>query len=244
MNKSSSQTLKTLGGILLLAITAIMLTGCPEGGGGTGGGTVPPVNTNPVHTAFNSQPAFIYQAGVSYNTTVEYYETRGDEIHFNRMYTYRTFADTYNSGRTANYYNAGPALISGWMFDTQGTMRRDIRDAFIQNTSNNAGSVPNMLKAYERKTLRTTVMIGQQMQSKPAGFNGMFIPWDTYRQWSLAGNQGIRFWITLEGYDYKLDDNYNIHVPIEIMFPANLVADGSAPVNSGNDDDTDPYSPF
>jgi hypothetical protein len=34
MNKSSSQTIKTLGSILLLAITAIMLTGCPEGLGG------------------------------------------------------------------------------------------------------------------------------------------------------------------------------------------------------------------
>jgi hypothetical protein len=49
--------------------------------------------------------------------------------------------------------------------------------------------------------------------------------------------------VTLEGYDYKLEDNYNIHIPIEIMFPSNLANDGSYPVNPG-DGGTNPYDPF
>jgi hypothetical protein len=230
-------------GVLALAIVAITLAGCPTGGGGGGGGTNLPPATNPVHTSFDSQPAYVYQAGVSYNTSVSYYETRGDEIYFTKMYTYRTFADSYNSGRTANYYNAGPSLVYGWMFDSATAMNGNIRDAIIQNSSTAAGSTPNMLKGYERKTLRTTAMIGQEFQSKPAGFTGIFIPWDTYKQWSLSGYQGVRFWVTLEGYDYKLEDNYNIHIPIEIMFPSNLANDGSYPVNPG-DGGTNPYDPF
>jgi hypothetical protein len=119
----------------------------------------------------------------------------------------------------------------------QGTTNRDIRDAYIEDSS----IAPNMLKGYEHRTIRTSVMIGKEFQSKPAGFNGMFIPWATYRQWALSGYPGVRYWITLEGYDYKLDDDYNIYVPIEIMFPSNLDAQGDYPVNIGDDDDTNPY---
>ena len=226
-----------LTGLISVFAVAILLTGCPEGGGG--GGTLPPTNTQPaIHTEFTTSPAYVSQAGVSYNASVTVYETRGDEINFSRMYTYRTFADYSNSGRTSNYYSGGPALIRGWMFDAPGAMTGDIRDAIISDST----SDPNRLKGYERRTVSTSVMIGEEFQSKPASFYGMFIPWDTYKQWALNGQQGVRYWVTLEGYDYNLNDDYNIHIPIEIQFPSNLASDGSYPVNPG-DDDTNPYDP-
>jgi hypothetical protein len=235
--KLCAKLFRGLSAIVLLAIVALSLTGCPGGGGGGGGTLNPPAETVKTHTDFIPRPAYVNQTGLSYTTSVEFYETRGDEIHFNRMYTYRTFADTYNSGKTSNFYSAGPAKVQGWMFAPQGTTNRDIRDAYIEDSS----IAPNMLKGYEHRTIRTSVMIGKEFQSKPAGFNGMFIPWATYRQWALSGYPGVRYWITLEGYDYKLDDDYNIYVPIEIMFPSNLDAQGDYPVNIGDDDDTNPY---
>lgn len=243
MPKTLANFLRGLILIALYILVAILLTGCPGGGGGGGGTVLPPANTNPVHTAFTPQPAYVNQAGVAFDVVVSFNETRGDEISFNKMYTYRTFADTYNSGRTANYYNAGPSIVYGWMFDTQGTMSGDIRDAYIENSSSAVGWTPNTLKGYERRTLKTKAMIGKAFTTKPAGFTGFFIPWDSYKQWSQQGYPGIRFWITLEGYDYKLNDNYNLHIPLEIMFPANLVSDGSYPVNPGNNDNTNPYNP-
>ena len=234
--------------ILALSLVAISLAGCPSGGGGGGGGVTPPTTTDPVHTSFQSSAAYVYQTGVSYNVSVSFYETRGDEIQFNRMSTYRTFADTYIRGRTANYYNAGPSIVYGYMFDVQGTMSNNIRDAYIQNSSNIAGWTPNTLQAYERRTLSTTAMIGKAFQTKPAGFTGIFIPWENYKQWSQSGYPGIRFWVTLEGYDYKLNDNYNIHVPLEIMFPGSLSSDGTDPyatgTGTGTNTGTDPYDPF
>ncbi|GAB4273463.1 MAG: hypothetical protein Kow0029_13200 [Candidatus Rifleibacteriota bacterium] len=236
--------LRNLSGFVLCILVAISLAGCPSGGGGGGGGITPPTTTNPIHTNFTTSPAYVYQTGKSYTASVTVYETRGDEINFTKMYTYRTFADTYNSGRTANYYSAGPSVVYGWMFDTPGTTNSNIRDAYIANTSSIAGWTPNALKAYEQRTLSTTVMIGQEFQSKPAGFNGFFIPWETYRQWSLSGHSGVRYWVTLEGYDYKINDNYNLHIPIEIMFPANLAADGSVTAGTGGTNGTTDYDPF
>lgn len=226
---------RLLTGLVAIFTAAIILTGCPSGGGG--GGTLPPDNNEPaIHTEFTTNIAYISQAGVSYNASVSVYETRGDEIDFRRMYTYRTFADYSNSGRTSNYYSGGPALIRGWMFDTPNAMTGNIRDAIISDST----SDPNRLKGYERRTVSTKVMIGKEFQNKPYTFDGMFIPWDTYRQWALSGHQGVRYWITIEGYDYNLNDNYNIHLPIEIQFPSNLSSDGTYPVNPG-DSDTNPY---
>ncbi|MEW6711096.1 MAG: hypothetical protein AB1403_14810 [Candidatus Riflebacteria bacterium] len=242
--KNYGQLAKNLVHLIALFTVVISLAGCPGGGGGGGGTVTPPVNTNPVHTQFTQQKAYVYQAGLAYNVSTTFSETRGDEIQFNKMYTYRTFADTYNSGRTANYYNAGPSMVYGWMFDVQGTISGNIRDAYIENTSNQVAWTPNTLKGYESRTLKTQVMIGKAGQTKPAGFNGFYIPWENYREWSLAGYPGVRYWVTLEGYDYKLNDNYNVHVPIEIMFPGNLSSDGSYPVNTGTGTGTgtDPYN--
>lgn len=243
MKLNYNKIFRLFSGILALALVAFTLTGCPSGGGGGGGVVTPPPTTNPIHTSYVPVPAPVYQAGVSYNASVTISETRGDEINFSKMYTYRTFADAYNSGRTANYYSAGPSIVHGWMFASPGTMSGNIRDAVIANTSTAAGWTPNTLKAYEKRTLSTTVMIGKEFQTKPAGFTGIFIAWDEYKNWSLSGYQGIRFWVSLEGYDYKLNDNYNVHIPLEIIFPSNLASDGSYPVNPG-DTGTNPYDPF
>ncbi|MGM0599839.1 MAG: hypothetical protein ACQETH_08505 [Candidatus Rifleibacteriota bacterium] len=228
---------RLLTGLISIFAVAILLTGCPSGGGG-GGGTLPPDNQPAVHTEFTTNAAYVSQAGQSYNASVTVYETRGDEINFSKMYTYRTFADYSNSGKTSNYYNGSPALIRGWMFDVPAAMTGNIRDAIIDDST----SDPNRLKGHERRTISTTVMIGKEFEEKPYTFDGMFIPWDTYRQWALNGHQGVRYWVTLEGYDYTLNDNYNIHIPIEIQFPSNLSSDGSYPVNPG-DSDTNPYDP-
>ncbi len=225
-------------------LCAIFLAGCPGGGGG-GGGTVTPPTTNPVHTTFSNSPAYVAQAGQSFFASVTISETRGDEIQFNKMYTYRTFADNYNSGKTNYYYNSGPSVVYGWMFAPAGTISGDIRDAIIQNSSSASGWTPQRLQAYERRTLTAQVMLGTQNQTKPAGFTGIFIPFSEYSQWVMQGQKGVRYWVSLEGFDAKLNETYNVHIPLEIQFPFSITTDPyDSTNNTGTDTNTDPYDPF
>jgi len=219
-----------------------LLTGCNGGGGGTGT-SLPPTNVNPVHTTFNQNQAYVSQAGQSFTCSVTVSETRGDEINFSKMYTYRTFADSANTGKTAYYYNSSPSTVYGWMFDIAGTMSPNFRDAVVTNQSSVSGWSSRTLKPYERRTYSVNVMIGTPSQTKPAGFTGFFIPNSDYATWKTQGHTGIRYWISFEGYDSKLKDTYNLHIPLEVNFPNNLSTD-PYPVNTGTGTGTDPYDPL
>ena len=227
--------------ILTFLLLTISITGC-DGGSGSGTSITPPTS-NPIHTTFNENKAYITQLGKSFVCSVTVSETRGDEITFSKMYTYRTFADSVNSGRTSNYYNGSPDRVYGWMFDIPGTMSPNFKNAFITNSTSLSVLNTRVLQPYERRTLSVNVMIGAENQEYPTGFNGFFIPYSDYQAWHIAGHTGVRYWVTLEGYDPKQDDTYNLHIPLEVDFPYDLSTD-PYPVNPGNNDGTNPYNPI
>jgi hypothetical protein len=233
--------------LVLSIVTAFFvtffLTGCPEGGGGGGITPTNPGTTNPVHTEFSGSKPYIHELGKSYTAAVSVRETRGDDIVINRTRTYRTFTmgANYDTEQSGNYYNAGASLVYGYMLVPNS-------NAYVENISSLGSVNQHLLKGYETRTIRTSVMIGRQNESKPAAFNGIFIGFSEYKSWVDAGKTGIKYWIVLEGYDYKLNDNYNIYMPLEINFSNSMAASNPGTVtNPGNtnphDDDgyTNPF---
>ncbi|RCK78349.1 MAG: hypothetical protein OZSIB_1591 [Candidatus Ozemobacter sibiricus] len=236
-------------GVAGLALTlAIVLSGCSGGGGGGGGGIItPPVN--PIHTEFSVTPAIIYDVGVPYTCSVTVWETRGDPIDLHMMRTWRTWADSSNSGRTEDFYVGAAGYVYGWMFDRATAVPSsdgyDFRNAVITDTSSAPDRSPNRLQGYERRTLSTSVMVGRPYQSKPAGFNGIWITNSKYRSWLAANHPGIKLWVKLEGYDYRLVDNYNIYLPLEIRFQYNPTDPYSyAPQEPGTEETPGTTNPY
>jgi len=208
--------------LVAAVLVSIFLTGCPEGGGG-GGGT-PPVYTDPIHTSFTLTPAQIHETGRPYEVAAVVRETRGDEININWMRTYRTltttadstnpYANTYDTEKSADYFSAQPRQIYGYMFIPNSS-------AYIEDSTAPANTY-NVLKGYGSHTIRTQVMIGREYENRPAWFNGLYISYSDYRSWVLTGKVGVKYWVRLEGYDYKLSDNYTIYIPLEIYFAGEL----------------------
>ncbi len=242
MRKKIKRISKILLYIATIFSVAVFLTGCPSGGGG-GGTTTPTPTDNPVHTTFSSTKAYIYELGKEYTVDVGVHETRGDDITINKLRTYRTLTmnGNYDSEQSQNYYNAGASIVQGWMLVPNTTTQ-------VQNLSSLGSYNQFSLKGYETKTIRTKVMVGRQYESRPAAFTGIYISYDEFKSWILSGKVGVKYWIVHEGYDYKLNDNYNIFMPLEIMFNTSLI--NTANNNPANNDqntnphDNDDYSPF
>ncbi|OGK07966.1 MAG: hypothetical protein A2W80_18550 [Candidatus Riflebacteria bacterium GWC2_50_8] len=249
MNKRLANAFRLTLAVVAAIVVSVFLTGCPEGGGG-GGGT-PPVYVDPVHTSFTLVPAQIYETGRAYEVSASVRETRGDEITINHMYTYRTlttkstdssnpYASTYyDTDMSYNYYSGLPARVNYAMF-IPGTAGLDIGD-----TTTPADTF-NILKGYGTRTIRSQVMIGRAGETKPAWFNGLFILYSDYTSWKSQNKVGVKYWVRLEGYDYKLNDSYNIYIPLEIYFAGALAStdpysDDSNPVITDPDND---YNPF
>ena len=245
MNKKFANSLRFAMALVATVIVSIFLTGCPEGGGG-GGGT-PPVYTDPIHTSFTLSPVQVYQIGTAYTVSASVRETRGDEVTINYMRTYRTLTkkqtgstnpyDTYtDTEKSYDYYAGLPRQVNCDMFirGNPGTVDDTTAPAYTFN----------ILKGYGNRTIRTQVMIGRSGESQPAWFNGLYISYADYRSWVLTGKVGVKYWVQLEGFDYKLNDNYNIYIPLEINFASNLDStnpydDSADPIVPGDD-----YNPF
>ena len=235
-----------------MALTmAFVMAGCSGGGGGGGGGGVitPPLTS--VHTEFAVTPAYVRDYGVPYTAAVSVWETRGDPVDLNLMRTYRTWADSSNSGKTSEYFFGEAGYVYGWMFDSPTSINGNIRDAVIYDNSTVSSRNIRKLQGYERRTITTSVMVGKPYQSRPAGFDGIFITNSQYKEWIQANHPGIKFWIKLEGYDYRLVEDYNIYLPLEIRFeynPYDPTTGGTGTNTGGNtdpyDDPTNPYDPF
>lgn len=240
MNKKLANTFRLVLALVAGISVSIFLTGCPEGGGG-GGGT-PPVYVDPVHTSFSLQPAQIYETGRAYTVSAQVRETRGDEITLNLMHTYRTlttkaanstnpYSDTYYDTETSyNYYSGVPKQVNCDMFirGNPGT---------IDDTTTPSYTF-GVLKGYGTRTIRTQVMVGREGESKPAIFNGLFIPYSDYRSWVMSGKVGVKYWTRLEGYDFKLNDSYNIYIPLEIYFAGAMLPSGDS-TNPFDDSDSE-----
>lgn len=248
MNKRLANAFRLTLAVMAAIVVSILLTGCPEGGGG-GGGT-PPVYVDPVHTSFTLTPAQIYETGRSYEVAATVRETRGDEITINLMRTYRTlttkstsssnpYASTYyDTDVSYNYYSGLPTRVNYAMF-IPGTAGLDIGD------TTTPANTYNVLKAYGSRTIRSLVMIGRENESKPAWFNGLYIPYSDYRSWVSSNKVGVKYWVRLEGYDYKLSDDYTIYIPLEIYFAGELNStnpyDSSSVPVIGTPINTNPY---
>jgi len=203
-------------------------------------------NPNPVHTTFSSTPAQINALGESYNVSVSVQETRGDEVSINKLRTYRTLTTNgnYDTEQSTYYYDAGASLVQGWML-VPGTT------TVVQNISSLGSYNQHSLKGYETKTIRTSVMVGREFESKPASFNGIYIGFNEFKNWVLNGKVGVKYWVVHLGYDYKLNDNYNIFMPLEIQFNTSLInttaTPGTGPGTGGtgtNPYDISPTNPF
>lgn len=248
MNKRLANAIRLVLAVFAAFIVTVFLTGCPEGGGG-GGGT-PPVYVDPVHTSFTLVPAQIYETGRAYTVSASVRETRGDEITINHMRTYRTlttkstnssnpYASTYYDTEVSyDYYSGLPRQVNCDMYirGNPGT---------IDDTTSPAYTF-NVMKGYGTRTIRTQVMIGRAGESKPAWFNGLFILYSDYTSWKNQNKVGVKYWVKLEGYDYKLKDNYNIYLPLEIYFEGGLTNTNpySDSSNTGNTNPYDDYTPL
>lgn len=243
MKKRQSWTLRISIYLFMAALSIIMLSGSSCGGGGGGSDTpLPPINQNPLHTNYSIDPAYVSSLGQAYVAKSTVYETRGDEIEINRIKTWRTFSD--NSGHSGFYYDGGAAMISGWMLFPSNAAA-EIRNAVIEDTSNAPNRSFYKLQGYEQRTLRTQVMIGNEYQSKPAWFNGIFINYADYANWIMSGKTGVKYWIRFEGYDHKLKDYYNVNLSIDVFFSnSGYNSSNPYPVNPPNPGDTNPYDPF
>lgn len=239
MSLNMIRRLKRVSFALLVFSLAILLAGCSGGGGGGGGGGG--VNPLPsIHTDFSNTPARIQAFGVAYDVSISVRETRGDPVEINALKTSRTLIDASgNNVSQTSYYSGAPDYVRGWMFAPTGSTDKNFTEAVINDTSSSYGRTIDRLLGYETRTIRTQVMIGQPYQSRPAGFYGLFIINSQYKEWLQSGRKGIRYWVRLEGYDYKINDTYNINMPIEIWFDYN-------PYDpfSGGTSGTDPYDPF
>lgn len=239
MRNMTENRFRAITSLFAAIMVAIMLSGCPSGGGG-GGVTNDPPATTPIHTQFNSSPTYIYELGRSYPVAATVQETRGDDISINRLRTYRTLTKqgNYDTLQSANYYNAGASLVYGHMLMPNST-------AYVENSSSLGTVNQHLLKGSEARTIRTTFMVGRQYESKPAGFNGLFITYDEFKSWVESGNVGVKYWIAMEGYDYKLKDNYNIYMPLEITFNTQLINNNNNTIpGPGTPPGTNPYDPL
>ena len=234
----------------LVLSVALLLAGCGGGGGG-GGNSVVDWNAAPLHTEFTQTIAYVSQPGVAYPVSVTVSEKRGDPVELNRVSVYRTWADAANSGKK-EYYTGTPQMIRGYMFDVPGAASQNAAGAFISDRSSLYDRDYTQLKAYESRTISTEIMVGQPYQSKPSGFTGIFIINSDYKAWVKAGHTGIRYWVTFEGYDYRLGQTYNIYMPLEVRFnyststdPYDTGTPGSSDTGSTDPYDTyDPYDPY
>lgn len=245
MNKRLANTIRLLTALIAGITVTLLLTGCPEGGGGGGGGT-PPVYTDPIHTSFSLQPAQIYEPGRAYTVSAQVRETRGDEITISLMHTYRTL--TMSSSSSTNPYATNYSDTDMSYHYYSGTPRQVNCDMFIRG---NPGTIDDtttpsytfgILKGYGTRTIRTQVMVGRDGESKPATFNGLFIPYNDYRSWVMSGKVGVKYWTWLKGYDYKLNDEYNIYIPLEIYFAGAMLPTGGSTnpyYDSGDSDNRD-----
>lgn len=245
MRKSLNRFSRILLYMAAFFCVAVFLTGCPSGGGG-GTTTTPTPTTSPIHTTFSYTKAYIYELGREYSVDVGVHETRGDDVTINKLRTYRTLTmnGNYDSEQSQNYYYAGASMVQGWMLVPNSTTQ-------VQNLSSLGSYNQFSLKGYETKTIRTTVMVGRQYESKPAAFTGIYISYDEFKSWVLSGKVGVKYWIVHEGYDYKLNDNYNIYMPLEITFNTSLINTGSTNTGTGtgtgtgtNPYDINPTNPF
>lgn len=116
----------------------------------------------------------------------------------------------------------------------------------VQNISSLGSYNQHSLKGYETKTIRTSVMVGREFESKPAWFNGIYINYNDFKNWVQTGKVGVKYWVVHLGYDYKLNDNYNIFMPLEIIFNTALINTGTNTGTGGTGTggtDTNPYDP-
>lgn len=217
---------------LLASLMAVVLAGCGGGGGGGGGGVVTPP-TNSVHTEFDVRSARIHNLGTAYTVSISVRETRGDPVEITRMRTYRTWND--NSGQTSDYFTGRPDYVQGWMFTTPNGSS-NIRSAVISDFSTVSSRDLGKLQGYETRTVTTQVMVGNPYQSRPTGFEGIFITNSDYKTMRQS-HAGMKFWVRLEGYDYRLSEEYNIMMPLEIYFDYSP----TDPYSGGTGGDTDPY---
>lgn len=248
MNKRLTKAFRLLLALVAVIAVSIFLTGCPEGGGGSGTG-VPPVYVDPIHTVYNLQPAQIYSTGTSYWASAQVKETRGDEISISLMKTYRTLttrstnstnphAETYyDTEASSNYYSGNPMQANYAMF-IPGT------PGIILDDTTSPTYTFGVLKGYGTRTIKIQVMVGREYESRPASFNGLFISYNEYHNWVMSGKIGIKYWIRLEGYDAKLRDSYNIHIPLEIYFVGSMLpTTGTNPYPDSGNTDTNPFDP-
>lgn len=238
MRKVFINSIRCFAALFSIVLVSILLTGCPSGGGGGGTTTTPPV-TNPIHTQFTPTKAFVYELGKSYTVSITVQETRGDDVNINKLRTYRTLTmnGDYNTEQSANYYYAGASLVYGYMLVPNST-------TYVENLSSLGSVNQHILKGYESRTIRTAVMVGRQYENKPAGFNGIYISFNEFKSWVDAGKTGIKYWIVMEGYDYKLNDSYNIFMPLEILFNTQLANPNTGTnTGTGTGTGTNPYDP-